>query len=69
MKTIIRIPDDCRDCPCFITTKGTCGSTEKSFYLCRAFERILTVNFSYLGLINNVERCEECKNAEVGDVP
>lgn len=69
LKTVIPIPDDCRDCSRFITTKGTCESTEKSSYLCRAFERILTVNPNRLGLINNVERCEECKKAEVGDVP
>lgn len=69
MKTVITIPDNCRNCPCFIVTKGTCGFTEKSFYLCRAFNRVLTVEVNYLGGVTNVERCEECKKAEVEDAP
>lgn len=63
MKTVITIPNNCCNCPCFIVAKGTCGFTEKLFYLCRAFNRVLTIDVNY------VERCEECKKAEVEDVP
>lgn len=69
MKTVITIPDDCRNCSCFIVAKGTCGFTENSFYLCRAFDRVLTIDVNYLGKIANIKRCEECKKAEVEDVP
>lgn len=42
-KTIIEVPDDCRECPCVVETRARIGSSERMFWLCRAFNAVLVM--------------------------
>ena len=42
-KTIIEVPDDCRECPCVVEARARIGSSERMFWLCRAFNAVLVM--------------------------
>ncbi len=66
-KTVIDIPNDCRKCPCFIKAAANVGPEEKTFYLCRAFSRILEICMNGYGKVTEINRCAECKAAETNE--
>lgn len=66
MKTVIETPEDCSKCPCFITAEATVGQSNRAFYLCRAFGRILNIGINGYGKVKDIERCVECENATEG---
>lgn len=66
-KLVIEVRDDCRKCPCFIKAEAKIGPDENTFYLCRAFSRILEIGVNSYGKVLEVSRCAECEAAEVFD--
>lgn len=61
-KTIIEVPDDCRECPCAVETRATIGSSERIYWLCRAFNSVLVMEvLKKTGKTVCVHPCEECK--------
>lgn len=66
-KIVIEVPNDCRKCPCFIKAAANVGPGKKTFYLCRAFSRILEIAVNGSGNVKEVRRCAECEAAEVFD--
>ncbi len=64
-KIAIEVRDDCRKCPCFIKAEAKVGPDENTFFLCRAFSRILEIGVNGYGKVTEVSRCAECKAAEV----
>lgn len=66
-KVVIEVPDDCRKCPCFIKAEAKVGPDERTFYLCRAFSRMLEIGVNGYGKAVEVSRCAECEAAKVFD--
>lgn len=66
-KIVIEVQDDCRKCPCFIRAEAKVGPDERTFYLCRAFSRMLDIGVNGYGNVKEVYRCAECEAAEVFD--
>lgn len=66
-KIVIEVQDDCRKCPCFIKAEANVGPDERTFYLCRAFSRMLNIGVNGYGNVKEVHRCAECEAAEVFD--
>jgi len=64
-KIKIEIPDSCNKCPCYTTAKKDLNGAISTFYICRAFNRILIVGVHGFGDITEYHRCPECLNAEL----
>ena len=61
-KTIIEVPDDCRECPCVVEARARIGSSERMFWLCRAFNAVLVMEvLKKTGKTVCVHPSEECK--------
>ena len=65
-KIKIEIPDNCEECPCYTTATENLNNTISTFHICKAFNRILTVDIHpILNEIQGYHRCPECLNAEL----
>lgn len=57
---IIKIPDKCGErCICFEKTETNRHTT---YYICRAFDKVLHCRKDMLGNILSIERCKECRH-------
>ncbi len=64
-KRVIEIPDDCRECLCFM--KASTGVEGGDIYLCQVFSRILEVEVNDHGNVEKVNRCTECGAADISE--
>lgn len=62
MKEIkIKIPDRCGEgCLCLEKAES---NIKKTYYICRAFNRVLTISIDMLGNVRSINRCEECQRS------
>ncbi len=67
MKITIDLPKDkdCQRCCCYAEAYSQIGDQKIKFYLCKAFQKMLTVRGLYDVC---VDRCQECKDAEIPEL-